>query len=63
MSSPTAAPVLLFGAFGAVQACAAFADGYPLVVGTVIADGYLEKLEFGEVGCLHAAPQPIFVSP
>jgi len=30
------------------QACAAFADGHPLVVGTVIADGYLEKLSFGE---------------
>jgi hypothetical protein len=31
------------------QACAAFADGYPLVLGTVIADGYLEKLSFAEI--------------
>jgi len=31
------------------QACAAFADGHPLVVGTVIAEGYLEALSFGEV--------------
>jgi len=31
------------------QACAAFADGFPLVVGTVIADGYLAKLSFGEI--------------
>ena len=31
------------------KACAAFADGHPVVVGTVIADGYLEGLTFGEV--------------
>ena len=31
------------------RACAAFADGQPVVVGTVIADGYLEGLSFGEI--------------
>jgi hypothetical protein len=31
------------------QACAAFADGHPLVVGTVVADGLLEHLSFGEI--------------
>lgn len=31
------------------QACAAFSEGFPLVIGTVIADGYLEGLTFAEI--------------
>eukprot|EP00960_Hanusia_phi_P072653 767845-Hanusia_phi.AAC.2 len=30
-------------------ACAAFADGYPLVLGTVVADGGLEHLSLAEI--------------
>jgi hypothetical protein len=30
-------------------ACSAFADGHPLILGTTIADGGLEKLEFAEI--------------
>ena len=31
------------------QACAAFADGHPLIVGTIIADGWLPQLSQREV--------------
>ena len=31
------------------RACAAFADGHPLIIGTMIADGYLEQLSKGEI--------------
>jgi hypothetical protein len=31
------------------RACAAFADGQPLIMGTVIADGGLEELSFEEM--------------
>lgn len=31
------------------QACAAFSEGHPLVIGTVIADGYLEGMTFAEI--------------
>ena len=30
-------------------ACSAFADGHPLILGTIIADGGLAKLEFAEI--------------
>jgi len=31
------------------KACAAFADGHPLIIGTIITDGWLEGLTLGEV--------------
>jgi len=31
------------------RACAAFADGHPLIIGTIIADGWLEQLQPGEI--------------
>ena len=43
------------------RACAAFSDGHPLILGTVIADGWLGQLSLGEVSskqravCRHTA--------
>ena len=31
------------------RACAAFADGHPLIIGTIIADGWLAQLSPGEI--------------
>jgi len=31
------------------RSCAAFADGHPLIIGTIIADGWLEQLSPGEI--------------
>ena len=32
------------------RACAAFADGHPLIIGTIISDEWLRQLNLGEVG-------------